>query len=106
MGQGVYLRFEADRALVIDFLEYDQENPVSLHYPYETVACEEFYNAYADWADGWRGYKWWRPREITSPECYVTRGCEYFLFDQNSKTTYYFFFPDFLGKDILCVGDN
>jgi hypothetical protein len=106
MGQGVYLRFEVDKDLVIEFLEHEKDNSVSLHYPYETVVCEEFYEAYADWADGWSGYKWWRPREITSPECYVTRGCEYFLFDEHSKITYYFFLPDFLGKDFLCVEEN
>jgi hypothetical protein len=103
MGQGVYLRFEADKGLVIDFLERDRGNEYSYHYPYVTITCEEFYEAYPDWADSKRGYKWWKPREITSPECYVTRGCEYFLFDRDSETIYYYFFPDFLSKDFLCI---
>jgi hypothetical protein len=105
MGQGVYLRFETNGKNVIEFLEDDHTNPYSYHYPYESVSCQEFYEAYPDWADGWNGYGWWRPREVAFPECYVTRGCEYFLFDKENETVYYYFFPDFLGKDYLCVDD-
>ncbi len=103
MGQGIYFRFNADKVYTISFLEADKDNPHSIHYPYQVVSCQKFYNAYPAWADTWRGYKWWRPREIVSPECYVTRGCEYFLFNQHSKITYYYFFPDFLGRDHFCV---
>jgi hypothetical protein len=103
MGQGVYLRFEADSENVLEFLEDNRTNPNSYHYPYESVSCQQFHEAYPDWADEWTGYEWWRPREVTAPECYVTRGCEYLLFDKESETVYYYFFPDFLGKDYLCV---
>ncbi len=103
MGQGVYLSFEASRENVIGFLEDNRANPNSYHYPYKSVPCQEFYEAYPDWAEGWLSYKWWRPREATSPECYVTSGCEYFLLDGGSGAVYYYFFPDFLGKDYLCV---
>jgi hypothetical protein len=103
MGQGVYLRFKADKKFVTEFLEYDQANPYSYHYPYVSISCHEFYEAYPNWADKWNGYEWWRPREVTAPECYVTRGCEYFLLDKESRTVYYYFFPDFLGKDYLCA---
>jgi hypothetical protein len=103
MGQGVYLRFETSKENVMGFLEDSHANPNSYHYPYKSVPCREFYEAYPDWADGWLGYKWWQPRQVTSPECYVTRGCEYLLFDGGSGAVYYYYFPDFLGKDYLCV---
>jgi hypothetical protein len=104
MGQGVYLRFEASRESVIEFLEDFRSRPDSYHYPYQAISCQDFFTAYPDWVEGWLGYKWWRPREVASPECYVTRGCEGFLFDNESETVYYYFFPDFLGKDYVCVG--
>jgi hypothetical protein len=101
MGQGVYLRFEVDKGLVTGFLGHDRENPDYNHYPYAPVACGEFFDAYANWAD--KEFEWWRPQEVESPECLVTRECEYFLFDKDSKTVYYFYFPDFLGKRFYCV---
>jgi hypothetical protein len=103
MGQGVYVRFNVTDELVTDFLEHDQTNLNSYHYPYKITSCQNFYEAYADWADESRGFSWWKPREVTSPECYITRGCEYFLLDKKSDLTYYYYFPDFLGRDYLCV---
>ena len=103
MGQGVYIRFEVNEESVIRFLEHGQTNPNPYHYPYEIVSCQNFYEAYAEWADTEDVFPWWRPREVTSPVCYITRGCELFLLDKNSNLTYYYFFPDFLGRDFLCV---
>jgi hypothetical protein len=100
MGQGVYIRFEAKQEDMLEFLDSD---PGSYHYPYRTVSYREFYQAYPESADGWSGYNWWRPQEITSPECYVTRPYEYFIFDKKGTTVYYYFFPDFLGRDYFCV---
>lgn len=102
MGQGVYLRFEASQESVVEFLNQEAVNEHSLHHPYVAVPCDEFYGAYAEWADD-KYDGWWRPRDVVSPECYVTQYCEYFLLDNEGKTVYYYFFPDFLGYDFCCV---
>ncbi|MBN1316094.1 MAG: hypothetical protein JXA42_11515 [Anaerolineales bacterium] len=101
MGQGVYIRFMADKKQVIEFLDRDSENPSYNHYPYASVECDEFFDAYAERAD--KMIEWWRPGDITSPGCLVTRECEYFLFDTYNDQVYYFYFPDFLGRDFYCV---
>jgi len=56
MGQGVYMRFQVDKEQVIEFLDRDSENPSYNHYPYATVAYDEFIDAYAERAD--RSIEW------------------------------------------------
>ena len=101
MGQGVYLRFEASKSSVLEFLTQEEGNEGSPHYPFVAIPCQEFYDAYEPRAD--ETYEWWRPRDALSPECYVTVLCEFFMVDSASSTVHYYYFPDFLGKDFYCV---
>lgn len=95
-GQGIYVRFEANPGFMYKLLN----NLPNESKPYVAIPCPKPFHE-SEYTEKW--ITWWKPEEIVSSKCFVTKICEYFLVDLESKKVYFYEKPGWASSQEVCI---